>query len=118
MCDNTRLLFCTTGVLLRRLERDPTLAGVTHVLVDEALPPHSSVEELAALAGNHVTKEGKQRAAAWGAMCAAVDGKSGLGLPAAATATAPAACGAHRAGACTCWACRRRRCARRCGAWS
>ena len=35
MCDNTRLLFCTTGVLLRRLERDPTLAGVTHVLVDE-----------------------------------------------------------------------------------
>ena len=35
VCDNTRLLFCTTGVLLRRLERDPTLAGVTHVLVDE-----------------------------------------------------------------------------------
>ena len=34
-CDDTRLLFCTTGVLLRRLERDPTLAGVTHVLVDE-----------------------------------------------------------------------------------
>ena len=34
-CDNTRLLFCTTGVLLRRLERDPSLAGVTHVLVDE-----------------------------------------------------------------------------------
>ena len=25
--DNTRLLFCTTGVLLRRLERDPTLKG-------------------------------------------------------------------------------------------
>ncbi len=35
ICDNTRLLFCTTGVLLRRLERDPTLKGVTHVLVDE-----------------------------------------------------------------------------------
>ena len=34
-CDNTRLLFCTTGVLLRRLERDPGLHGVTHVLVDE-----------------------------------------------------------------------------------
>ena len=34
-CDDTRLLFCTTGVLLRRLERDPTLAGVPHVLVDE-----------------------------------------------------------------------------------
>ena len=35
VCDDTRLLFCTTGVLLRRLERDPSLAGITHVLVDE-----------------------------------------------------------------------------------
>ena len=34
-CADTRLLFCTTGVLLRRLEEDPQLAGVTHVLVDE-----------------------------------------------------------------------------------
>jgi ATP-dependent RNA helicase DHX57 len=32
---STALLFCTTGVLLRMLEEDPTLAGVTHVLVDE-----------------------------------------------------------------------------------
>ncbi len=32
---STRLLFCTTGILLRRLESDPTLAGTTHVLVDE-----------------------------------------------------------------------------------
>ncbi|KAK9844162.1 hypothetical protein WJX81_006552 [Elliptochloris bilobata] len=31
----TRLLFCTTGVLLRRLIGDPLLAGTTHVLVDE-----------------------------------------------------------------------------------
>eukprot|EP00873_Tetraselmis_striata_P009250 jgi/Tetstr1/429514/TSEL_019419.t1 len=31
----TALLFCTTGVLLRRLEEDPALEGVTHVLVDE-----------------------------------------------------------------------------------
>ncbi|KAK9789768.1 hypothetical protein WJX73_007283 [Symbiochloris irregularis] len=31
----TRLLFCTTGVLLRRLIHDATLAGVTHVVVDE-----------------------------------------------------------------------------------
>ena len=35
VCDDTRLLFCTTGVLLRRLEKDPTLQGITHVLVDE-----------------------------------------------------------------------------------
>eukprot|EP00124_Ichthyophonus_hoferi_P003819 Ihof_evm1s359 gene=Ihof_evmTU1s359 len=31
----TRLLFCTTGILLRRLQSDPDLEGVTHVLVDE-----------------------------------------------------------------------------------
>uniref|UniRef100_A0A6T6CK03 RNA helicase n=1 Tax=Compsopogon caeruleus TaxID=31354 RepID=A0A6T6CK03_9RHOD len=31
----TRLLFCTTGILLRRLQSDPSLNGVTHVIVDE-----------------------------------------------------------------------------------
>ena len=31
----TRLLFCTTGILLRRLEDDPQLATVSHVIVDE-----------------------------------------------------------------------------------
>ena len=31
----TRLLFCTTGILLRRLEEDPQLATVSHVVVDE-----------------------------------------------------------------------------------
>ncbi|CAA7390557.1 unnamed protein product [Spirodela intermedia] len=31
----TRLLFCTTGVLLRRLVQEPDLGGVTHLLVDE-----------------------------------------------------------------------------------
>ncbi|KAJ3036814.1 ATP-dependent RNA helicase dhx29 [Rhizophlyctis rosea] len=30
-----RLVFCTTGVLLRRLESDRDLTGVTHVVVDE-----------------------------------------------------------------------------------
>ncbi|KAI9246269.1 P-loop containing nucleoside triphosphate hydrolase protein [Phascolomyces articulosus] len=29
------LVFCTTGILLRRLESDKTLEGVTHVIVDE-----------------------------------------------------------------------------------
>ncbi|BBN14246.1 tetratricopeptide repeat protein 7 [Marchantia polymorpha subsp. ruderalis] len=33
--ENTRLLFCTTGVLLRRLVQEPELAGVSHVMVDE-----------------------------------------------------------------------------------
>ncbi|XP_051149601.1 DExH-box ATP-dependent RNA helicase DExH1 [Andrographis paniculata] len=31
----TRLLFCTTGVLLRQLVQDPDLSGITHLLVDE-----------------------------------------------------------------------------------
>ncbi|XP_031127916.1 DExH-box ATP-dependent RNA helicase DExH1 isoform X1 [Ipomoea triloba] len=31
----TRLLFCTTGVLLRQLVRDPYITGITHLLVDE-----------------------------------------------------------------------------------
>ncbi|XP_066374421.1 DExH-box ATP-dependent RNA helicase DExH1-like isoform X2 [Miscanthus floridulus] len=31
----TRLLFCTTGVLLRRLVQEPDLIGVSHLLVDE-----------------------------------------------------------------------------------
>uniref|UniRef100_A0A7R9TIU0 Uncharacterized protein n=1 Tax=Prasinoderma coloniale TaxID=156133 RepID=A0A7R9TIU0_9VIRI len=31
----TRLMFCTTGVLLRRLQSDPLLRDVTHVVVDE-----------------------------------------------------------------------------------
>ena len=31
-----QLLFCTTGILLRRMESDPDLANVTHVFVDEA----------------------------------------------------------------------------------
>ncbi len=31
----TRLLLCTTGILLRRLQVDPWLASVSHVFVDE-----------------------------------------------------------------------------------
>ena len=32
---NTRMLFCTTGILLKRLEDDKDLENVTHVFVDE-----------------------------------------------------------------------------------
>ncbi|XP_069788016.1 putative ATP-dependent RNA helicase DHX57 isoform X2 [Narcine bancroftii] len=39
---STRLLYCTTGVLLRRLEADPDLRGVSHVIVDEV---HERTEE-------------------------------------------------------------------------
>lgn len=33
--EETRLVFCTTGVLLRQMQSDPELEGVTHILVDE-----------------------------------------------------------------------------------
>lgn len=36
----TRLLLCTTGILLRRLQCDPDLASVSHVFVDEVSHPH------------------------------------------------------------------------------
>ncbi|XP_057198416.1 putative ATP-dependent RNA helicase DHX57 isoform X2 [Triplophysa rosa] len=39
---STRLLFCTTGVLLRMLEGDAELGGVSHVIVDEV---HERTEE-------------------------------------------------------------------------
>ena len=42
MSSSTRLLFCTTGILLRRLESDPDLSDVTHVIVDEV---HERSEE-------------------------------------------------------------------------
>eukprot|EP00906_Rhabdomonas_costata_P037207 RCo052317 len=32
---NTQILFCTTGILLRKLQGDPELKTVTHVIVDE-----------------------------------------------------------------------------------
>uniref|UniRef100_A0A182SYI7 RNA helicase n=1 Tax=Anopheles maculatus TaxID=74869 RepID=A0A182SYI7_9DIPT len=39
---STRLTFCTTGILLRRLQSDPVLASVTHIIVDEV---HERSEE-------------------------------------------------------------------------
>ncbi|KAL7302548.1 hypothetical protein TKK_0005184 [Trichogramma kaykai] len=35
MSKNTRLTFCTTGILLQRLSGDPQLKSVTHIIVDE-----------------------------------------------------------------------------------
>jgi ATP-dependent RNA helicase DHX29 len=35
MTGDTRLLFCTTGILLRRMASDHRLSNVTHVIVDE-----------------------------------------------------------------------------------
>ncbi|XP_056398433.1 ATP-dependent RNA helicase DHX29 isoform X2 [Hyla sarda] len=33
--ENTRLLYCTTGILLRKLQEDSLLQNITHVIVDE-----------------------------------------------------------------------------------
>ncbi|MED6199651.1 hypothetical protein PIB30_077897, partial [Stylosanthes scabra] len=33
--ERTRLLFCTTGILLRKLMGDRSLTGITHIIVDE-----------------------------------------------------------------------------------
>ena len=33
--DSTRLTYCTTGVLLRKLQQDPKLSDVSCVVVDE-----------------------------------------------------------------------------------
>lgn len=38
---NTKLLFCTTGIVLRRLSAGDGLNGVTHVIVDEVCCSHS-----------------------------------------------------------------------------
>uniref|UniRef100_A0A8C6V6M1 Putative ATP-dependent RNA helicase DHX57 n=1 Tax=Naja naja TaxID=35670 RepID=A0A8C6V6M1_NAJNA len=42
MSPATRLLYCTTGVLLRRLEGDKKLQGITHIIIDEI---HERTEE-------------------------------------------------------------------------
>lgn len=42
MSEWTRLLFCTTGLLLQRLESDSSLKSVTHVIIDEV---HERSEE-------------------------------------------------------------------------
>ena len=39
----TKLLFCTTGVVLRRLGSGDKLQGVTHVIVDEVRRHHTAV---------------------------------------------------------------------------
>ena len=35
LLDPAKMLFCTTGVLLRRMQRDRELKGVSHIIIDE-----------------------------------------------------------------------------------
>lgn len=45
----TRLVFCTTGLLLRRMQGDPLLEGLTHLIVDEVHERHLDADFLLAL---------------------------------------------------------------------
>ena len=40
MCAASRLIFCTTGVLLRQLQCEGALENITHIIVDEVHERH------------------------------------------------------------------------------
>ena len=46
ICNSTRLLFCTTGVLLRQLQESNALHSITHIIVDEVHGKHSYMYNL------------------------------------------------------------------------
>jgi len=46
MCNSTRLMFCTTGVLLRQLQSEGALECVTHIVVDEVHERHLDTDVL------------------------------------------------------------------------
>lgn len=46
ICKSTRLLFCTTGVLLRQLQSDGALDSITHIVVDEVHERHLDTDVL------------------------------------------------------------------------
>lgn len=49
MCNSTRLMFCTTGVLLRQLQAEGALDSVTHIVVDEVHERHLDTDVLLGL---------------------------------------------------------------------
>ncbi|XP_068159676.1 putative ATP-dependent RNA helicase DHX57 [Drosophila tropicalis] len=55
---STRLSFCTTGILLRRLASDPLLGTVTHVIVDE-VHERSEESDFLLLILKHILRERK-----------------------------------------------------------
>lgn len=56
--NSTRLSFCTTGILLRRLASDPLLGNVTHVIVDE-VHERSEESDFLLLILKHILRERK-----------------------------------------------------------
>ena len=48
-CSSTRLLFCTTGVLLRQLQSRSALENITHIVIDEVHERHLDSDVLLAI---------------------------------------------------------------------
>lgn len=49
MCASTRLMFCTTGVLLRQLQSKSALENFSHVVIDEVHERHLDTDVLLAI---------------------------------------------------------------------
>ena len=49
MCNSTRLMFCTTGVLLRQLQAEGALHSISHIVVDEVHERHLDTDILLGL---------------------------------------------------------------------
>uniref|UniRef100_A0A7S2WP36 RNA helicase n=2 Tax=Eucampia antarctica TaxID=49252 RepID=A0A7S2WP36_9STRA len=56
VCDSTRLLFCTTGVLLRQLQDKNALSAVTHIIVDEVHERHLDTDVLLGILKVYIRK--------------------------------------------------------------
>ena len=48
-CASTRLIFCTTGVLLRQLQSQGTLENISHIIIDEVHERHLDSDVLLAI---------------------------------------------------------------------
>jgi len=48
-CNSTRLLFCTTGILLRQLQSQNALENISHILIDEVHERHLDTDVLLAI---------------------------------------------------------------------
>ena len=61
MCNSTRLMFCTTGVLLRQLQAEGALDCITHVVVDEVHERHLDTDVLLGLLKESLVKHSHLR---------------------------------------------------------